>query len=134
MLTKFALRASEVIFDSEVYFVSEVSPDGEVNGKLNFTFAERLVLCRFRRVSLCYTCWISSETKPTKLFCIVFLTFYCLFLFQKSLLFFKVRWYNKTAKQNQIKSRDVVSSGNLYPYCCISFLNLIKTQIPTDDM
>ena len=36
-LTKFALWASEVIFDSEVYFVSEVSPDGEVMGKLNFT-------------------------------------------------------------------------------------------------
>ena len=30
MLTKFAPRASEVIFDSEVHFVSEVSPDGEV--------------------------------------------------------------------------------------------------------
>ena len=30
---------SEVIFDSEVHFVSEVSPDGEVQGKLNFTFA-----------------------------------------------------------------------------------------------
>ena len=30
-------RASEVIFDSEVHFVSEVSPDGEVMGKLNFT-------------------------------------------------------------------------------------------------
>ena len=52
--TKFALRASEVILDSEVHFVSEVSPDGEtkgspkqtcrafrgpVKGKLNFTFA-----------------------------------------------------------------------------------------------
>ena len=36
-LTKFALRASEVIFDSEVHFVSEVSPYGEVMGKLNFT-------------------------------------------------------------------------------------------------
>ncbi len=33
------LRASEVIFDSEVHFVSEVSPDGEVTGKLNFTCA-----------------------------------------------------------------------------------------------
>jgi len=33
------LRASEVIFDSEVHFVSEVSPDGEVMGKLNFTCA-----------------------------------------------------------------------------------------------
>ena len=31
------LLASEVICDSEVYFVSEVSPDGEVMGKLNFT-------------------------------------------------------------------------------------------------
>ena len=31
------LRASEVIFDSEVHFVSEVSLDGEVMGKLNFT-------------------------------------------------------------------------------------------------
>ncbi len=31
------LRASEVIFDSEVHFVSEVSPCGEVMGKLNFT-------------------------------------------------------------------------------------------------
>ena len=38
-LTKFALWASEVIFDSEVHFVSEVSPDGEVMGKLNFTCA-----------------------------------------------------------------------------------------------
>ena len=38
-LTKFALWASEVIFDSEVHFVSEVSPDGEVRGKLNFTCA-----------------------------------------------------------------------------------------------
>ena len=28
--TKFALSASEVICDSEVHFVSEVSPDGEV--------------------------------------------------------------------------------------------------------
>ena len=37
--TKFALWASEVIFDSEVHFVSEVSPDGEVMGKLNFTCA-----------------------------------------------------------------------------------------------
>ena len=27
--TKFALRASEAICDSEVHFVSEVSPDGE---------------------------------------------------------------------------------------------------------
>ena len=36
-LTKFALWASEVISDSEVHFVSEVSPDGEVMGKLNFT-------------------------------------------------------------------------------------------------
>ena len=27
----------KVIFDSEVHFVSEVSPDGEVMGKLNFT-------------------------------------------------------------------------------------------------
>ena len=34
-----SLRASEVIFDSEVHFVSEVSPDGEVMGKLNFTCA-----------------------------------------------------------------------------------------------
>ena len=33
------LWASEVIFDSEVHFVSEVSPNGEVVGKLNFTFA-----------------------------------------------------------------------------------------------
>jgi hypothetical protein len=32
------LRASEVIHDSEVHFVSEVSPDGEVMDKLNFTF------------------------------------------------------------------------------------------------
>jgi len=40
-LTKFALWASEVIFDSEVHFVSEVSPDGEVMGKLNFTCALR---------------------------------------------------------------------------------------------
>ena len=32
------MRASEVIFDSEVHFVSEVSPDGEVMGKLNFTW------------------------------------------------------------------------------------------------
>ena len=31
------LRASEVIFDSEVHFASEVSPNGEVTGKLNFT-------------------------------------------------------------------------------------------------
>ena len=37
-LTKFALWASEVIFDREVRFVSEVSPDGEVMGKLNFTW------------------------------------------------------------------------------------------------
>ena len=37
--TKFALPASEVIFDSEVHFVSEVSPSGEVMGKLNFTCA-----------------------------------------------------------------------------------------------
>ena len=29
--------ASEVIYDSEVHFVSEVSPCGEVTGKLNFT-------------------------------------------------------------------------------------------------
>ena len=36
-LTKFALWASEVISDSEVHFVSEVSPNGEVMGKLNFT-------------------------------------------------------------------------------------------------
>ena len=43
-LTKFALRASEVIFNSEVHFVSEVSPCGEVMGKLNFTasFCEQL--------------------------------------------------------------------------------------------
>ena len=34
------LRASEVILDSEVHFVSEVSPDGEVMGKLNFTASE----------------------------------------------------------------------------------------------
>ena len=33
------IGASEVIFDSEVHFVSEVSPDGEVMGKLNFTCA-----------------------------------------------------------------------------------------------
>ena len=32
------LRASEVIFDSEVHGVSEVSPKGEVMGKLNFTW------------------------------------------------------------------------------------------------
>ena len=32
------LRASEVIFDSEVHGVSEVSPKGEVKGKLNFTW------------------------------------------------------------------------------------------------
>ena len=32
--TKFALRASEVIFDSEVHFVSEVSPCGEVKANL----------------------------------------------------------------------------------------------------
>ena len=31
------LRASEVICDREVHFVSEVSPCGEVMGKLNFT-------------------------------------------------------------------------------------------------
>ena len=37
-LTKFALWASEVISDSEVHLVSEVSPDGEVRGKLNFTW------------------------------------------------------------------------------------------------
>ena len=30
-------RASEVIFDSEVHLVSEVSPNGEVMGKFNFT-------------------------------------------------------------------------------------------------
>ena len=35
-LTKFALTASEVIYDSEVRFVSEVLPDGKV-GKLYFT-------------------------------------------------------------------------------------------------
>ena len=35
--TKFALSASEVICNSKVHFVSEVSPDGEVMGKLNFT-------------------------------------------------------------------------------------------------
>ena len=34
------LRASEVIYDSEVHFVSEVSPDGEIMGKLNFTRAK----------------------------------------------------------------------------------------------
>ena len=33
--TKFALWTSEVISDSEVHFVSEVSPNGEVMGKLN---------------------------------------------------------------------------------------------------
>ena len=33
-LTKFALWASEVIFDSEVHFVSEVSPVGEVVANL----------------------------------------------------------------------------------------------------
>ncbi|MBQ2876176.1 MAG: hypothetical protein IJE25_04130, partial [Clostridia bacterium] len=38
--TKFALWANEVIFDSEVRFVSEVSPDGEVMGKRNVTCAE----------------------------------------------------------------------------------------------
>ena len=32
--TKFALRASEVIFDSEVHFVSEVSLCGEVKANL----------------------------------------------------------------------------------------------------
>ena len=32
--TKFALRASEVICDSEVHFVSEVSPNGEVMANL----------------------------------------------------------------------------------------------------
>ena len=31
---KFALRASEVIFDSEVHFVSEVPPCGEVKGDI----------------------------------------------------------------------------------------------------
>ena len=31
------LGASEVTCDSEVHFVSEVSPNGEVMGKLNFT-------------------------------------------------------------------------------------------------
>ena len=31
------LRASEIIYDSEVHFVSEVSPNGEVMGKRNFT-------------------------------------------------------------------------------------------------
>ena len=34
--TKFALWASEVIFDSEVHFVSVVSPLAKL-GKLNFT-------------------------------------------------------------------------------------------------
>ena len=33
------LRANEIIYDSEVHFVSEVSPNGEVMGKLNFTCA-----------------------------------------------------------------------------------------------
>ena len=33
------LRASEIIFDSEVHFVSEVSPNGEAMGKFNFTRA-----------------------------------------------------------------------------------------------
>ena len=32
--TKFALRASEAICDSEVHFVSEVSPNGEVMANL----------------------------------------------------------------------------------------------------
>ena len=38
------LRASEVTHGSEVHFVSEVSPVGEVLGKLNFTasFCEQL--------------------------------------------------------------------------------------------
>ena len=49
MLTKFALRASEVIFDSEVHFVSEVSPNGEVMGKFNFTASVSYV------TSLCIT-------------------------------------------------------------------------------
>ena len=44
-LTKFALWASEVIFDSEVHFVSEVSPYGEVMGKLNFTCAQHKLHC-----------------------------------------------------------------------------------------
>ena len=34
------MRASEVIVDSEVHFVSEVSPDGEVRGKLYFTASQ----------------------------------------------------------------------------------------------
>ena len=39
------LRASEVIFDSEVHGVSEVSPKGEVKGKLNFTCAKHKLHC-----------------------------------------------------------------------------------------
>lgn len=37
--TKVAIWTGEVIFDSEAHLVSEVSPDGEVMGKLNFTCA-----------------------------------------------------------------------------------------------
>ena len=37
--TKFALWASEVIFDSEVHFVSEVSPDGR-SEKLQSNFGQ----------------------------------------------------------------------------------------------
>ena len=42
------LRASEVILDSEVHFVSEVSPTGEVMGKLNFTWCIKVAkqLCQ----------------------------------------------------------------------------------------
>ena len=52
--------ASEVIFDSEVHFVSEVSPHGEVMGKLNFTRA-------IARTSLhCNFTFATAKTSPTK--------------------------------------------------------------------
>ncbi len=40
------LRASEVIYDSEVHFVSEVSPNGEVVGKLTSLVQQHELHCK----------------------------------------------------------------------------------------
>jgi len=54
-LTKFALRASEVIFDSEVHFMSEVLPSAK-HGKLNFTASPCEQLhCAVAQLHFCYS-------------------------------------------------------------------------------
>ena len=42
--TKFALTASEVIIDSEVYFVSEVLPDGRVANLTSLLYSKNFTV------------------------------------------------------------------------------------------